>query len=557
MASPVNTTGNIAESLVRAAASFPFRRAVVAAVGPGRSERTAYSHLTFAQLDELCDRYASGLSANGLRKGMKILVLLRPGIDFIALVFAVFKTGAIPVLIDPGMGRGNFLRCVAETRPDALVAIPKAHWLKLLFRKPFASIRLSFGFKGSPPGTISLEKLAAARGVPFAPAAVDLDETAAILFTTGSTGPAKGVVYTHRIFISQLVLIKEVYGAGPDEIDMPTFPFFALFSAAMGMTCVIPRMDPTRPALVDPEMIIRTVNDHGVTFSFGSPALWRRVTSYCISRGIRLRSLKKVLMAGAPVPEELHKAVKAVIAEDGETLVPYGATESLPIASLTGSEMRAETASGTREGKGYCVGYPLRGMDIRIIRRTSDPIVAWDDSLVVPPGEVGEIAVKGAVVTPAYHSNPEATRLAKIAERDEVWHRMGDLGYLDGKGRVWFCGRKAHMVETAEGPRYSVCCEAIFNQHPKVARSALVGVGSDKVKKPVIIVEPKPGMLPTTDAGRTAFEQELALLAQQSPFTANIQTFLFHPSFPVDIRHNAKIFREKLTDWATNRIGSR
>jgi acyl-CoA synthetase (AMP-forming)/AMP-acid ligase II len=340
---------------------------------------------------------------------------------------------------------------------------------------------------------------------------------------------------------------------------MAIFPLFALFSAALGMTCVIPDMDPTKPAKADPVKILESIRCNNVSFSFGSPALWRVVASHCLKHGIRLHSLKKVLMAGAPVGEELHRMVKSVIAEDGETIIPYGATESLPVANFTGSEMLRETAELTRAGSGYCVGRPVNGVTIRVIKTSESPIEKWDDSLVLPPMEIGETVISGPVVTPAYYNNPAETAMAKIrGANGELWHRIGDTGCFDEKGRLWFCGRKNHRVIASGGKIfYSVRCEALFNAHPDVFRSALVGTGPKGAQTPVIIIEPKPGKFPRSAAEKDKLTSELAAIAAKNGMVSDIKTFLFHPSFPVDIRHNAKIFRERLAVWASSQLPAR
>ncbi|NJM06669.1 AMP-binding protein [Candidatus Gracilibacteria bacterium] len=190
-------------------------------------------------------------------------------------------------------------------------------------------------------------------------------------------------------------------------------------------------------------------------------------------------------------------------------------------------------------------------MDLRIIRISDAPIAEWDDTLLLSSGVVGEIVVSGAMVTKTYVNRPDATALAKIADAGRVWHRMGDLGYLDAGGRLWFYGRKSHRVETALGPLYTEPVEKVFNQHPRVYRSALVGIAAQHgLKTPVLIVEPEAGQMPKTAEERARFVSELRILGADYSMTAAISRFMFHPSFPVDIRHNAKIFREQLAEWA-------
>ncbi len=549
---------NISLLLTEAAGKYEDREALFAPCGQKADGSFQYSVLTFRQLENLVNAYALAFSRRGIAKDTRVLMLLKPGLEFAAAVFAVYKTGAMPVLIDPGMGTKNLLGCIRQTLPEAVIAISPVHWVRLLFRKYFPCAKIFFSLgKFPPPGCARIEDIVSIEAVrhgekfDFDPADTKLSDTAAIVFTTGSTGPPKGVVYTHRTFKAQVELIREVYGAGPDHIDMSAFPLFALFAVILGMPSVIPKMDFTRPAKVNPENIIRPVLDKKISFSFGSPALWRTVSAYCISNNIKLPSLKKVLMAGAPVTADLHRAVKQIIASDGEIMVPYGATEALPIASFTGSEMLAETAGITAQGKGYCVGYPSPGIKIRVIAPADGEIKIWNDQLVLPLNEIGEIVVHGAVVKKEYFNHPQHNLISTITSADgSRWHRMGDMGYFDTKGRLWFCGRKNHRVIAPDRTYYSVCSEAIFNQHPDVSRTALTGVNG----RPVLFVEPKSGKFPETATDCSRFISELKKLGQAYPFTSGIQTFLFHRSFPVDIRHNAKIFREKLAVSAAQKL---
>jgi acyl-CoA synthetase (AMP-forming)/AMP-acid ligase II len=199
------------------------------------------------------------------------------------------------------------------------------------------------------------------------------------------------------------------------------------------------------------------------------------------------------------------------------------------------------------------VGYPLNEIDVRIIGISDNPIKKWSESLIVPNGEIGEIAVKGDIVTRQYFGRPEADALAKIQNGNEVWHRMGDLGWMDEKGRIWFCGRKSHRVLTKEGVLFTIPCEAIFNSHPAVFRSALVGVGNGTKQEAAICIELKKD---NNRKNREKLKKELLDLANNNELTKGIKIILFHNAFPVDIRHNSKIFREKLAAWAEQQLRS-
>ncbi len=541
---------NIGQKLPDIATQFPDRTGLICKVGGG------YKSWTFREMDDTADWFAHRLTRLGVKKGDRVMLMVKPSIEFITLTFTLFKMGAVIILIDPGMGYKNLLKCIGQVKPAVFIGIPKAHLFKRIFSKPFKSVRLSvcigpsFGLFG-----ISLRADMANRsssyGTPFPTAEMDIDDLAAILFTTGSTGPPKGVRYEHGVFQAQLRLIKEYYGIGPQDTDQPAFPLFILFSTALGACSVIPEMNPAKPALVDPVRFIKTITDNQVTYSFGSPAIWNVVSRYCQQNHIMLPSLKKILMAGAPVPGELLERTLAVLSPDAEIHTPYGATESLPIASITATEVLSETWQRTRRGEGVCVGKPLPHITLRIIRISDDPIPIWDEDLLQEDNTIGEIIVKGPVVTRTYDNNDRENELAKIADNTGFWHRMGDVGYFDEKGRLWFCGRKGHRVITGTGTMYTVCCEALFNEHPAVFRAALVGVGQAGNKIPVILVE-----LHNTGVDEKSLLADLEKIAEEQPLTSGIKHFLIHRGVPVDIRHNAKIFREKLALYAEERLSA-
>jgi acyl-coenzyme A synthetase/AMP-(fatty) acid ligase len=400
-------------------------------------------------------------------------------------------------------------------------------------------------------GGATLEKLYLRPWRSYAMAATTRDETAAILFTTGSTGPAKGVVYTHGNFDAQVRQIQTHFAIGDDEIDLPTFPLFALFDPALGMTAVIPDMDPRKPAQVDPENIIAPILNHGVTNMFASPALLNRVGAFGKKRGVRLPSLRRVVSAGAPVAPANIEQFSSLLTETAEIHTPYGATEAVPIISMGSHEILNETRALSEQGYGMCVGRPIGQTDVRIIRITDEPIANWSDALPVADGDIGEIVVRGDLVTRRYYRDEKADALAKIADGDTFWHRMGDLGWRDSKNRIWFCGRKSHRVGTPAGDMFTIPCEALFNNHPGVYRSALVGIGPRPRQVPIICIERSPE---GHNMKRRQLREELLAIAAASPLTRNIRQVLFQNRFPVDIRHNSKIFREQLAVWAEGRV---
>ncbi len=555
MAGDASGTVNIAARLAVMAERMPEAVAVAEPLDYDRQGRRRYRQMSFRELSLDSDRIACGLRRLGVVAGTRLALLVRPGVDFVSLVFAIYKVGATIILIDPGMGRKNLIGCLESAEPEGFVAIPMVQAVRSVLRHRFprATKNVTVGRRWFWGGA-TLRQLRQTPHEGPELASTKSNDPAAIIFTTGSTGPPKGVEYSHGNFDAQVEQIRDFYGIQPGEVDVPGFPLFGLFNCAMGVTAVIPDMDPTRPAQVDPRKIIEAVDDWKATQSFGSPAIWNRVGRYCEETGAKLPTLRRVLSAGAPVPAHVLRRMKACIHPEGDIHTPYGATESLPVASIAASEILAETAAKTDQGAGVCVGGRFSGIEWKVIRVMDGPIATLDDAEALPAGEIGELIVTGPVVTRRYVTGTEANARGKIVDGDRIWHRMGDVGYLDDRERFWFCGRMAHRVETAAGTKYTIPCEAIVNCHDDVYRSALVGVGEPGSQRPVMILEPHGEKFPRDGAARERLLNEVRKLAAANPRTADINTFLIHPSLPVDIRHNAKIFREKLAVWAVGQL---
>ena len=549
---------NIASLVLERARSEPDAIAIRTPIGGGGSGATRYAASTNADLDRESDALAHGLATIGVTLGVRTALMVRPSVDLFAIMLALFKLGAIPVVVDPGIGLRRIRRCLDEAEPEAFIGIPLAQAARRALRwaRPTLRIAITAGGPRFLPGTKLADLRAQGRSAGAFPVVPrEPEDEAAILFTSGSTGPPKGVIYRHGNFAAQVEAIRGLGRIAKGEVDLPTFPPFALFDPALGMTAVIPDMDPTRPGEVDPLRIIDPAERFGATNLFGSPALLDRVGRYGESHGTRLTTLKRVVSAGAPVSAAIMRRFLAMLPEDAEVLTPYGATECLPVACISSREVLAETAARTDRGAGICVGRPVPSIDARIIAIDDDPIPLWRPQLERPRGEIGEIVVRGPQATAAYYGRPEANALAKISDPDGgFWHRMGDVGYLDSQGRLWYCGRKADRVETGDATLHSIPCEAIFDTHPEVLRTALVGIPARDHARPVLCIELLPGI---PRRARTRIEAELRDLASRHAHTRSIDHFLFHRAFPVDIRHNAKIGRPELARWAAQKLRGR
>ena len=521
---------NVIEALGDIAQKYP------ETIGLKRPYRTVfgtlhYQNKTFQQLDHEVDIWATYLLTQGFTRGQKVLLLLPPGEDLLIAVFAMLRLGAIPIVIDPGMGIKNFIHCAQRTQPDLLLGCFKA-------RIVYCLLQPIVHFKKAIFLSQRLKRKLYKRDFACHLQQEERDnDTAAVLFTSGSTGYPKGAVYTYREFNQQIEALKNTFSIQSGEVDLPLLPVFSLYNPALGMTTVVPEMNPAHPGALDPKKIVEAILSNNVTHSFGSPRLWTKITNYCEKNDITLPSIKRIFLAGAPVHPLLLKRVQALI-PNGEAFTPYGATEALPIAYISAKEVIENTYDLTLAGKGTCVGHPLQGVQIRIIPISNEALSALPDDL--PIGEIGEITVSAPYISKSYLNDTSATAKAKILREGSVWHRMGDLGYKDEQGRLWFCGRKAERVIGQTKTFYTDCCEAIFNAHKDVSRSALIAFGENGITVPAIVVELKREL----SKQQTKFLlQELRELAKKFASTYEISHFCFYKKFPVDVRHNAKIHR--------------
>ncbi|MEU2252268.1 fatty acid CoA ligase family protein [Nocardia xishanensis] len=545
----------IAEGADGPAISYPTRS------DAAKAERGAdlrFADMTYAELGRRVRSYAAGFARIGITKGVKTIVLVRPDPDLFAVLFALFRVGAVPVVVDPGMGVRRMLHCFHSVGAEAFIGLPEAHLVRLAARRTFGSIRVHVTAGRSYWGGHSLPDL---RDEPETPASEhDPDDLFMIAFTTGSTGPAKGVEYTRSGFAAALDVVTELHDRPTGFVSLTSVPLFGLFDLLQGAHVVLGPVDPVRVSKANPALLTEVARSFGATDLTASPALLARLGEHVAETGETLPGIARVISMGAPANLTALERIRGALGDDARVFTTYGATEALPLSTLEWSEL-VETRAETAEGGGVCVGRPLPESSgatlVRIIGVTDDPIAGWNENLVLPAGWIGEIVASGPQVSRAYHRNAAADARHKIDERMpdgsvRRWHRTGDLARVDESGRLWFCGRLSQRVRTAGGDMYTVRCEQIFNTHPDVARSALVGVGAPGEQIPVLCFEPAADLTP---AELTRVRRELWTLAQSRTATERIRTFLPHSDFPVDIRHNAKIGRERLARWAADRLG--
>jgi acyl-CoA synthetase (AMP-forming)/AMP-acid ligase II len=356
------------------------------------------------------------------------------------------------------------------------------------------------------------------------------------------------------MFDTQASEIQLAYDLQPGGVDLACFALFGLFNSTMGVTTIFPGMDFSRPAAADPAKLLAAANDWKVTQAFASPAVWDKLSRQCEGSGKSIPTLRKVFSCGAPVPARVLERTLKVVHPEAEMHTPYGATEALPVATIEAGEVLQETAARTREGAGVCVGRKFDTLDWRIIRITDDPITTIGDAEELPSSEIGELIVRGPQVSTQYVIAPDnANHVSKIRDGGIIWHRMGDVGYLDLAGRFWYCGRKSHRVETSAGTLFTECIEKVWESHPKIKHSALVGIGARGDQAPVIcLVSRDPLRRSSAFHGLQPVEPDNEIREMLDKMLIEASVFL--PSFPVDVRHNSKVLRELLHDWACGAI---
>jgi acyl-CoA synthetase (AMP-forming)/AMP-acid ligase II len=548
---------NIISRLELAANSHPDKPALIFFSPSDKKWET----ITYQQIADSTQRFASGLLDCGVTPGMTAALMTPPSADFFALAFALLKVGVVPIILDPAIGLKKVGECLDEAKPDIFIGNTLTHFLRRILGWGRNSIKHNLSI-----GSVKSRKSKVKDLIPDSQFLIP-NSPAAIIYTSGSTGIPKGVLFTHENLSAQLDMLVETFGIASDEIDLPAFPLYALIDVLLGVTSVIPDISFPVPGKTDPQKVIQAIQRFSVTNMFASPVLLDILSSFALPKGNRddvsetdvkskrLSSLKRVITAGAPATIELQENFRKLLEDKTDLFGIYGATEVLPIAKVESHEVFALQEKAAK-GAGVCLGKPVDGAKVRVIGISDSAIQQFGESASqeVKPNVVGEITVQGGSVTERYIVREEANRLSKIQHEDGVIHRMGDVGYFDEEGRLWYCGRKSHRVVTKDDVLFTEQIEGIFNVHPLVYRTALVGV--DGV--PVLWIEPNARLRKSLKTSEVSFQdtirQELIALAKNHPQASKIKDFLFMKKFPTDVRHNSKIIREELALLAKKRL---
>lgn len=539
-------------SLVRTVAhTHPERIAVIEPAGRRLDGKRRYKRYSYGELSADVESVAVGLREMGVVERTRTVYMAPPSYETCVVYLALTRVGATIVMIDPSVGYRNVGERLRRLRPEAYVGIPATHLARVVFGwgPRFVDKAIVVGKHSYFPGARTVASLRRPTHGEPRRAAVGPDDPMTVLYTTGSTGPAKPALYSHRNFCNVFRIVHASWGidlAQGNAVDMAVFPAFFTVGLSAGGTVVVPPINFVRetPATADPAALLEVIEDCGVRSLFGSPVLLENLARHANTHGIKTLRLERVIGGGAPITGPAMRALTSMM-PNGEVFSNYGATEALPSTAHSARETLGETWSKTEAGAGVCVGRPFSGVELQIARIRDG---AADTFEPVNRGEIGEILVRSPHVSAAYLDDAQSTRKNKIG----TWHRLGDAGYLDDAGRLWVVGRVSQRVRGLRGPLFSLSCEAIFDAHPKVRRSGLVGVPNGRSETAIACVEL---VREHASSDRAALRKELLALAASHEVTREVSTVLFIERLPVDPRHKSKIERPKLASWAASAIG--
>lgn len=486
---------------------------------------SSWRRIPWGQLARTVDRLAAGLQARGVAPGDRVAVLIPPGADLIAVVYACWRIGAVIVVTDAGLGIRGIHRALRGAGPRHVIGIPRALALVRTLRLPGSRIAVA--------DLPAIARLGDGDALPSTP--VRPQDDAAVVFTSGSTGPAKGVVYTHERIVATRDLLAAHYGFTDADALVAAFAPWAVLGPALGIASVLPDMDVTSPSTLRASALADAITAVGGTVMWASPAALRAVLASSVDltgEQVRsFRSLRLVLGAGAPVPAATLEGI-ARLCPEADVRTPYGMTEALPVTDVTLAEI---VAAGP--GPGVLVGRPLPGLQVAVSpvddrgRATGEPTTT--------PALLGEVLVSGPHLK---HRYDRLWATERASARDAGWHRTGDVGSLDGDGRLWIGGRLAHVITTPDGPVAPVAIEQRVETLPEVDHAAVVGIGP--VGDQVIVVIVVLGDRTTGPAGLDLIDRIRAQVDER------VAAVLLRPDLPVDIRHQSKVDRRALADWA-------
>jgi olefin beta-lactone synthetase len=481
--------------------------------------------ITFAELDSAAAAAAGDLAAAGLRAGMRALVFSPMSIALYTTMIGLFRLRVTAVFVDPSAGRDRLDKCVTRVRPDAFVAVPRAHWLRLT-SSAIRAIPIKAAIGGAVPFATTVARDQSRQRCGVDPC--DADTPAIITFTSGSTGEPKAAVRTHGFLVAQHRALVESLDLAPGDVDLCTLPIFLLANLASGVTSVIPDADLRSPAAIDPVPVDAQIRATQPTRTVASPAFLSRLVTYAAEAGRPLDTFRHVYTGGAPVFPWVLDAI-ASASPDASVVAVYGSTEAEPIAEIDRGAVTAADREAMARGAGLLVGQPTSSITLRILPDCwGTPVGPWTatdfERETLAAGAIGEIVVTGDHVLAGYLDG-YGDEETKIRVDQRVWHRTGDAGYLDAEGRLWLLGRCSAKASDSAGVLYPFAVECAAGDVPGVVRTAFVMHRERRV------------LVAQIEGDASSIRRKLMDRLEW----AQLADVVFVPRIPLDRRHNAKV----------------
>jgi olefin beta-lactone synthetase len=483
--------------------------------------------LSFQDLEAASVSYRERIARRGVGPGDAVLILHPMSAELYAFLVALFRMGAVAMFLDPSAGRGFVERCLRICPPRAFFGTRKAQLVRLLI-PALGRVPLAISSEFLPGTTYLPLELRSGPEEPDAIFPAGTSDPALITFTSGSSGEPKAALRTHGFLAAQHRALAESLGHQAGTVDLTTLPVFVLANLASGITSVLPDADMRRPGHIRATPVLGQFERLPITTMAASPAFVARLGAECRKRGLRFPQMTEVFMGGAPVfPEDLDQA-REVFPRAGISAV-YGSTEAEPMAEISRAAIGEEDRTAMQHGRGLLAGPPVGSIELRIVQsQWGTPMPAMDrctfDALVLEPGEVGEIVVSGAHVLPGYlHGAGDAK--TKFRVEGGLWHRTGDLGWLDPGGRLWLMGAASAAISDERGVLYPFAVECAAREVPGVRRAAVVVLDRSRIL--------------AVETGRGEKVEATAIL--QALGWARLDGVRLLPAIPMDKRHNAKI----------------
>jgi len=515
---------NVADILNESLSTAADRAAFVSGIGKSRRE------ISYAELADSVDALVREFRLRGLKPGDRVFLAIPVSIETYVAMLAILKAGLVVMFIDPAHGPAEIARCL-KLNPPAAIMSTRAVLLLRFLSPELRRIPIRFvtaAFNDGPRAGLRSERRSS-------------EDSALLTFTSGSTGEPKPVIRTHGFMRRQLEILDRVANPQAGDIDFVAMPMFALFNLAHGVTSVIPAADMKRPGRANPRILLAQLRAENATSIVASPALLERLVDHCLKKRQTFPALRCISTGGGPVSPTLPERL-AAIAPNAEIRTVYGSTEAEPIASVTDDAVSIADRRAMRVGAGLLVGRPVEGCNVKIIpSRNGFALGPFTETefrtLALPQGEIGEIVVSGRHVLPGY-ADPSGNRETKIEVGGRRWHRTGDAGYLDNKGRLWLVGRCAAAISDSRGVVYPFQVEYAVSAVRGISRAALIAEQGRRV----LVLE----------TAAREFTSD-CIKAARCVADKQIDRIITVRHIPVDRRHDAKVDYPALKRLLENR----